>query len=401
MACPSYNALFTREVSRILPIFRERGRVRSWWASIGGPGLKSEPWPEEFGDTVSRNILERTIPNRASSWQPIAANGSIVANEGTCNPTAAIVSTASTLRTTQLYQEAIDTDWICVNDIRSALNFKRQVAHMLKNLADNVTDWWEERNRSMYVALAQNKVVFNPDLPVKTNGTTITDFPLELPTSTITQKYLNRLRVILQHNAAGADGGAYGKEDGGDVFAVVMSTDMQEALFTTSDRINRDRRYAEAPKLLKAYGVDRSYQGWFHIIDNKATRMDFVGGVWVERPFYSNQATTKGNRAVVNPDYEAAEYELVIPFLKTVVTRMIPRSFGSAGSGASFKPWNYAGTPMWMNEYDRECNKYRNNGYWSVLMQAAYMPEKIEDGYGILVKRPCNSDLEMTTCTET
>jgi hypothetical protein len=34
-------------------------------------------------------------------------------------------------------------------------------------------------------------------------------------------------------------------------------------------------------------------------------------------------------------------------------------------------------------------------------MQAAYMPEKIEDGWGILCKRPCNSDLEMVTCTET
>lgn len=401
MACPDYNALFTRESNRILPIFRERGRVRSWWASLGGNGLKSEPWPEEFGDTVSRVILERTIPSRDPDWQPIVANTAVPANEGSCMPTAAIVKTASTLRTTQLYQEAIDTDWLCVNDVRSALNFKRQVAHMLKNLADNVTDWWEERNRSMYVALAQNKLVFNPDLPVKTNGTTLTDFPLELPTSTITQKYLNRLRVILQHNAAGTDGGAYGREDGGDVFAVIMSTDMQEALFTTSDRINRDRRYAEAPKLLKAYGVDRSYQGWFHIIDNKAPRFDFVNGAWVNRPFYANSATTKGNRAVVNPDYEAAEYEMVIPFLKTVVTRMIPRSFPSAGSGASFKPWNYAGTPTWVNEYDKECNKYKTNGYWSVLMQAAYMPEKIEDGWGILCKRPCNSDLEMTTCTET
>lgn len=401
MACPDYNALFTRETNRILPIFRERGRVRSWWASLGGNGLKSEPWPEEFGDTASRNILERTIPNRDSDWQPIAANSAVPTDEGTCVPSAAIVKTASTLRTTQLYQEAMDTDWLCVNDVRSALNFKRQVAHMLKNLSDNVTDWWEERNRSQYVALAQNKLVFNPDLPVKTNGTTLTDFPLELPTSTITQKYLNRLRVILQHNAAGTDGGAYGREDGGDVFAVVMSTDMQEALFTTSDRINRDRRYAEAPKLLKAYGVDRSYQGWFHIIDNKAPRFDFVNGAWVNRPFYANSATTKGNRAVVNPDYEAAEYEMVIPFLKTIVTRMIPRSFPSAGSGASFKPWNYAGTPMWVNEYDRVCNKYKTNGYWSVLMQAAYMPEKIEDGWGILCKRPCNSDLEMTTCTET
>jgi hypothetical protein len=373
--------------------------------------MRSAEWPDEFGVTVSRDILERTIPTTAVEWTAVSVNTAVPSNEGSCQPTASIVKNAVTQRTTQLYQTAIDTDWLCVNDVRSALNFKRQVAHMLKNLTDNVTDTWEAQNRGQYVALAKHKICFNPSLPDKTNGTTLTDFPLSLPTSTITQKYLNRLRTILKHNAAGMDGGSYAKEDGGDIFAVVMSTDMQEALFTQSalmdaggsSRINFDRRYAEAPKLLKAYGVERSYSGWFHIIDDKATRMDFVNGAWVERPFYLATATTIGNQAVVNPDYESALYELVIPFLPTVVTRMIPKAFTTAGSGANFKPWNYAGTPSWINEFDLQCNKYRNQGFWSVLMQAAYMPELIENGYAILCRRPCNSatDLEMTTCSST
>lgn len=409
--CPSVSDLFFREAGRILPVFRERGRIRSWWASLGGNGLRSESWPDEFGVTVSREILERTIPNSAPTWSAVGTNGAVPSNDSSCQPDAVIVKTASTQRTTSLYQTAIDTDWLCVNDIRSAINFKRQVAHMLKNLSDNVTDTWEAQNRGQYVALAKHKICFNPSLPDKTNGTTLTDFPLSLPTSTITQKYLNRLRTILKHNAAGMDGGSYAKEDGGDVFALVLSTDMQEALFTTAtlmdngagSRINWDRRYAEAPKLLKAYGVDRSYQGWFHIIDDKAPRLDFVNGAWVERPFYLAQATTLGNQAVVNPDYETALYEMVIPFLPTVVTRMIPKSFTTAGSGTSFMPWNYAGTPRWINKFDLQCNKYENQGFWSVLMQAAYLPELIENGYAILCRRPCNSatDLEMTTCSST
>lgn len=408
--CPDVSTLFFRESGRILPIFRERGRIRSWWASLGGNGVPSAAWPDEFGTTISREILERTVPTTTPEWTAVGTNGAVPSNESSCMPEAVIVKTASTQRTTSLYQMAIDTDWLCVNDIRSAINFKRQVAHMLKNLADNVTDQWELQNRSQYVALAKNKIVFNPSLPNKTNGTTLTDFPLSLPTSTITQKYLNRLRTILKHNAAGMDGGSYAKEDGGDVFAVVLSTDMQEALFVNSamylaggSRINWDRRYAEAPKLLKAYGVERSYQGWFHIIDDKAPRFDFVNGAWVERPFYTSTATTLGNQAVVNPDYESALYELVIPFLPTVITRMIPKSFTSAGSGTSFKPWNYAGTPMWINKFDLQCNKYENQGFWSVLMQSAYMPELIENGYAILCRRPCNSaeDLEMTTCSST
>lgn len=408
--CPDVSTLFARESGRILPVFRERGRVRSWWASLGGNGLRSDVWPDEMGVTVSRDILERTIPSTTPEWTAVGTNSAVASNESSCQPEAAIVKTAITQRSTQVYQMAMDTDWLCVNDIRSALNFKRQVAHMLKNLADNVTDQWEIQNRSQYVSLGKNKISFNPSLPNKTNGTTITDFPLSLPSSVITQKYLNRLRTILRHNAAGMDGGSYAKEDGGDVFALALSTDMQEALFVNSDmyaaggsRINWDRRYAEAPKLLKAYGVDRSYQGWFHLIDDKAPRFDFVNGVYVERPFYLASATTIGNQAVVNPDYENAMYELVIAFLPTAVTRMIPKSFASAGSGASFKPWNYAGTPQWINEFDLQCNKYRNMGFWSVLMQAAYMPELIENAYSILCRRPCNSatDLEMTTCSST
>jgi hypothetical protein len=82
---------------------------------------------------------------------------------------------------------------------------------------------------------------------------------------------------------------------------------------------------------------------------------------------------------------------------------MIPKSFTSAGSGASFKAWNYAGTPQWINGFDLQCNKYQNMGFWSVLMQAAYMPELIENVYSVLCRRPCNSatDLEMTTCSST
>jgi hypothetical protein len=55
---------------------------------------------------------------------------------------------------------------------------------------------------------------------------------------------------------------------------------------------------------------------------------------------------------------------------------------------------------MWQNPWVQDCNEYGKNGYWSVLMQAAYMPEKIEDGWAIMCRRPCSDDLEMVTCSE-
>jgi hypothetical protein len=410
----NYSDLMQAETGRVLPVFLDRGRIRSWWASLGGNGIPSEPWEYEMGDTLSRNILERTIPTPGvgSGWQTVSSNGP-TSNSNNCGSNPLQILNASNLRTTQLQQEWLDSDVLCVNNLRSKLSVKRDVEHVVKNLADNVADEWEKQNRRQYGLAAQNHIVFNPQFPLLQNAANPYDFAAAAATSPISQLYLDRLRVQLKQNAAGYDGGAYGREDGNDVFACVMSTEMQQALFQLSgingtngnwgwnngSRINWDRRYAEPNKLLKAFGVNRSYMGWFHIIDDKAPRFTYANGVYTEVPFYISTQASIGNQAIVNPDYWDAPYELVIPFLPTVVKRMVPKVFTTAGSGSSFKAWDYTGQPQWMNYFDRQYNPNLQNGYWSVVLSAGWMPEMIENGYLIMCQRPCNSELELVTCT--
>jgi hypothetical protein len=73
------------------------------------------------------------------------------------------------------------------------------------------------------------------------------------------------------------------------------------------------------------------------------------------------------------------------------------KPLSSLGSGANVKAWDYSGEVQWINEYDKACNKYKDNGYWSARLRAAYSSIIPEYGYLIRVLR-CSSNLGTTAC---
>jgi hypothetical protein len=400
--CTALNDYFVTESGRFIDKISERGRMKSWWSSLGGNGIPSEPYPDGMGLNFNNVIWERS-GRVGGGWavQALSSGGT-----PSCLPEAGIVSPANTVRTSTSYKQLLYSEYICLEDVRRGYEFKQQVTGIRDNFQDQIIDEWEQLNREQYVTLGKNKVIFNPQLPNNTTGTTMTDFPAQEPTSPITQNYLDHLRFLLNRNSAAIDGGAYAMEDGQPIYMVVMSPEQQQSLFQSgpntenqSSRINQDLRYtSQADKLLKAYGVNRTYHGWFHMIDYKAPHYNFVNGAWVHVPFYTTAAATTGTQLVVNPDYESADYELVIVFLPTAISRMVPKTFTSGGDGATFKAWDYAGAVQWINEYDKTCNPLGNMGYFAAQMQATYNPKKIENAWSIMVKR-CPRDFEMVTCT--
>lgn len=414
MATPScdVDSFFVAEQGRFLGPVTERGRITSWWASIGeGTGIPSEVWPEGMGYNLGHIIWERSGAVGGSGWVQVTPNtGDSI---GSCTPDPSVVSPANTTRNTELFQRYLTTNRLCTWDVQFAYQFKQQVKAIRDNFRKVIVDAWEDQNRDQYIINAQNKMVLVDGLggafPTKTNGTSVTDFPLIQATSPISQKVLDSIRFNLIRNGADqSDGqrkGSYGMQDGQPVFAVVMSGEAQQGIFQNGDtvyqssRVNQDIRYTkEANSLLKAYGVDRSYAGWYHLIDNKAPRYNWVNGAYVRVPFYVDVAATNGTKQNVNPDYLTATYELVIVFLPTVLTRMIPREFSTGGAGANFVPWNFMGEVRWLNIQDNDCNPLGNKGYWGALLAAAYMPNQIENGYAIMTKR-CQGNMELITCT--
>jgi hypothetical protein len=286
----------------------------------------------------------------------------------------------------------LDSDEICITDARASYRFRDQIREIKRNFEKNVTDLWEDRHRDQYVAAlpAANKYCFDggalvPSLPVANP-----------PDSQIHQDALDYVRWKMVHDGAGEEG-AYGKIDGQPIFTVFMSSEQQRALIKGDADVRQDYRYAAPAELLKPFGVNRVYAGFYHLIDDKAPRWDLVTSglttTWVRRPFYVDSSGV----AVVNSAYEAAAYEDVIVYHPKVTKCLMQKPLSSLGSGANVKAWDYSGEVQWINEYDKACNKYKDNGYWSARLRAAYSSIIPEYGYLIRVLR-CSGNLGTTPC---
>jgi hypothetical protein len=290
----------------------------------------------------------------------------------------------------------LDSDPICISDARTGYRFRDQVREIKNNFEKNVIDLWEDRNRDQYVAALPdaNKLVFSGGALLPGDAG---DFDPTAPDSQIHQDALDYVRWKMIHDGAGEEG-AYGQIDGTPVFTVFMSSEQQRALIKGNPDIRNDYRWADPKALLKPFGVKRVYGGFYHLIDDKAPRWNLVEGTpdtWERVPFYLEQEST--GIAIVNPAYESALYEDIIVYHPKVVRQLMQKPLASIGGGTTFRAWDYAGEVQWVNEYDKDCNKYRDNGFWSARLRAAYEPLIPEYGYAIRVLR-CPGALGTTAC---
>ena len=393
MSCEAANAYLARESGRISGDIARRGRLSSPWVAV----LEKDFFPDEMGYTLSKVVYQRTIPS-GGSWAQVIPSGEVIGENPTvnpstaCKPTAATLSSRQVIKTTSLYEFVVDSDPICINDARTGYRFRDQVREIKNNFEKNVIDLWENRNRDQYVAALPdaNKLVFHGAALVEGTGG---DFDNVAPDSQIHQDALDAVRWKMIHDGAGEEG-AYGQIDGQPIFTVFMSSEQQRALIKGNDAIRQDYRWAEPKELLKPFGVKRVYGGFYHVIDDKAPRWNLDEGAWVRVPFYVENGS---GIAIVNPDYEAALYEDVIIYHPKVVRQLMQKPLASIGGGTTFRAWDYAGEIQWVNEYDKECNKYRDNGFWSARLRAAYQELLPEYGYAIRVLR-CPNSLGTTAC---
>jgi hypothetical protein len=395
MPCDALNDFMARESGRISGEIARRGRVSSPWVAV----LEKDFFPDEIGHTLTRVIYQRTIPNSAGAWTTIESSAGATNPSTACNPTPSVLSSRQTTTTASLAEYVLDSDEICITDARASYRFRDQIREIKRNFEKNVTDLWEDRHRDMYVAAlpAANKLVF------ETNSLTQIGTTRSNPDSQIHQDALDYVRWKMIHDGAGEEG-AYGKIDGQPIFTVFMSSEQQRALIKGNADVRQDYRYAAPAELLKPFGVNRVYSGFYHIIDDKAPRWNIVEGnalalpatqdTWTRVPYYVADGS---GVAVVNPAYEDALYEDVIVYHPKVTKCLMQKPLSSLGSGANVKAWDYSGEVQWINEYDKACNKYKDNGYWSARLRAAYSSIIPEYGYLIRVLR-CPNNLGDTPC---
>ena len=395
MSCEAVNAYLARESNRITGDIARRGRISSPWVAM----LEKDFFPDEMGYTVSRVVYQRTIPT-GGAWTPVIPSGTPLGEgeepnpSSACKPTAALLQSRQVIKTASLSEFVVDSDPICISDARSGYRFRDQIREIKNNFEKNVIDLWEDRNRSQYVAALPdaNKLVFTGGALNPGTGGDFDSSPA--PDSQIHQDALDYVRWKMVHDGAGEEG-AYGQIDGQPIFTVIMSSEQQRALIKGNPDVRQDYRWAEPKALLKPFGVKRVYSGFYHVIDDKAPRWNIgEGGAWEAVPFYIANGS---GIAVVNPAYDAALYEDVIVYHPKVTKCLMQKPLASLGGGTTFRAWDYSGEIQWVNEYDKECNKYRDNGFWSARLRAAYQDLIPEYGYAIRVLR-CPEALGTTPC---
>jgi hypothetical protein len=371
---------FISDPSRIQGDILKYSRVRGRFSSL----IKKGTLPDGNGFNFSTVISDRSI-GTGGGWVEIEQANGTSNNCNTLTPTT--VSPALTQLTYNAYQQTIFSEYICANDARRGYMFTEQVQNIRKNFVAEIVDRWEDKDMAEYIAATGRKVVLDSSL---TESGYAQALPGSAATSQITQDYLDAFYVDLIRDGAGDE--PYAFTSGTPLLNLICSFEASQAIIKGSAAVREDFRFAEMgdgadATLLKTWNIDKAYGGYMHIISNRMPRYNFVGGAYVEVPFYTTASATIGTKAIPNPAYRNAQYEAACIWHPEVVRRDVPKPLGSLGGDATVNPINFNGEVEWLNIPDQDNNPFRDTGRWGGRLQAAYKPGLVRFGTTILFRR--------------
>lgn len=249
--------------------------------------IQQEAWPEGMGDTISILTYERTLPG-SNSWNTISVSQGGSTGTGSFIPTATQVDVAQTIRTYGIQHTAIESQNILMHDALFSFRMQEQLRAVYDNLVENVSYLWQKRYRDEYRRLCGHKVIAaraNSGVLWDTAGADYpaaldtTNAPTDLSTgvSTLTQGLLNT--IYLQLIREGGGNKPMGRENGRPIFTLVCSPEISDALIRLNAATRDDFRYSPSVnELLKPLGVERSFRGFYHLIDIQIPRYNYVPG---------------------------------------------------------------------------------------------------------------------------
>lgn len=379
------NDRLVREANRIGEKIYKKTINSSVWNKL----VPKETWPDGLSDTIQVLTVERNLPDNIDTWAQLTPNSS----SNNCVPTADVVPSGQTLRSYSLFQKALESDSICVNDTRNAFRTQEQIRLMFENLTNVSRYVWKRRAVREYANVAEHKIIAAPGLPESS-----THFPTVVPTTILTQKILNTVYQNLIADSAELDGGSLGMSDGRPQFILVTSAETSDAIMREPGNVNSFLwNKARVPELLQPLGVERGIRGFYHTIDTLPPRWTFSGGTWTEVAPYTSVAASKGTKLVIAPAYRQAQYEDSYVFLPSVMSFMVVQPISTVGSGTSFKPQSYMGDFKWLNIQHRTENPDNSIGFYRALIQTGTKPIHPEFGYVIRHLR-CPEDIGATAC---
>jgi hypothetical protein len=384
MAYANINSWLKAESGRIGPDIYSKTLNTSPWLKL----VVQDTWPDEMGSTINTLLYSRSLPegtnttNNKPTWAAIAANSS-AATGGNCNPATATINFYNKTSSYNLDQTALESPPICVNDLRFSFRRKDQLSNIFRILTENTSWAWQTRYRDEYLRISTNKLLANSSLTPGTGG----NFAAAAPTSRLSQPMLDKVRMTLIRDGAGNE--PLGRENGTPVFGLICSSETSYDLIHNMAGDRDDYRYStKANDLLAPLGVERTYKGFYHLIDDFMPRYTFNGSTYTEVTPYIKS----NDEFIINPAYENAQYEVTVVFHKDVYHSVIPAPISSPGGSTSFDPVSYRGDFKWLNIRDRDTNPDGTIGFFRGVLSAGSKPIRPEWGYAIMHLR-CGSSL--------
>jgi len=374
------------ESGRIGPDIYRRTLNMSPWLKL----IKQEEFPEEMGQIISVLTYERSLPAYPLGWQNVGISTGTAG--GTCLPPTTEVDYAQTLLQYQLQHMALQSPPLCVNDLRVAFKRKEQLTNMMYVLTENSAYAWINRYRDEYTRIAGHQVIAAAGFPDGAGG----GFPTTVPTATLTQGILRKFYMKLNR-----DGGSLNpldRENGRPVYGLITDAETSENLIKQNINIREDYRFSSrSNELLAPLGVERSYGGFFHIVDDLPARWDFSAGNWVRRYPYVNSPATQGNKANIDPVYENAQYTDSVIFHNDVMISLVPSPITSPGGNTRFDPVSYRGEFKWLNIPHQTDNPDGTIGFFRAIFMQGTKPVIPAFAYVIRHLR-CDTFLDMSAC---
>lgn len=309
------------------------------------------------------------------------------------------------LKKYSLQRAVIESPRIALEDLRFAAHRNEQIRAIMDTLTEVTRNTWENRYRDEFEKVAAN---FVPCLATATPILTTVDADTDgnaddafegvqitaidpvtsgagnsdvTPDANISNAVLDK--VYFQLIRKGAGNNAYGRENGRPVFAAVMSSEASYQLQTEAG-FRDDVRYnnAKVSDLIAPLGIEKSFRGFYHLIDDLAPRFSIAGSVITKVEPY----TVSGGVATPNAAYETASYEAIFVLHPEVCESQIPNPF-SGSQGISFNPVSYKGEFKWTNILNEITNPDGTIGFFRGVLASATKPIKTDFGYVFLFKR--------------
>jgi hypothetical protein len=406
------DTILTQEANRIGQDIHRRTLHVSPWMDL----IKQTSFPDGMGYTLGTLIYDRALPTTTAngstlgnSWIDVggATSESLVTSStldqiligskdtnigaGTNNANGkSFISFARQLKQYSLKRATVESPRINVEDLRFAAYRTEQLRAVMDALTDATKYSWEERYRDEYDRVCANYVICEP------TGTTITSTGKEgnqsadidfgaagaTPSANVSNKILDSIYFRLVRAGAGTN--AYGRENARPVFALVCSSEASYALQTEAG-FRDDVRYnnAKVSELIAPLGVEKSFRGFYHLIDDLAPRYtdDGDGNLTRVQPYTASSGVVTPNAA-----YETAPIEAAYILHQDVMESQIPEPI-SGSNGLTFDPVNYRGKFAWKNIPSIDLNPDGTVGFFRGVLASASKPIKTEFGFVVLFKR--------------